>query len=80
MAQGAAEGSLEDTALFRRLARRERVPRVDVRVAKDQRAVAVMLLAAGFGQDLDPPAVAKFIADEYSFWAPLAKEAGMTVR
>jgi len=31
-------------------------------------------------QDLDPPAVAKFIADEYSFWAPLAKEAGMTVR
>jgi len=26
------------------------------------------------------PAVAKFIADEYSFWAPLAKEAGMTVR
>ena len=31
-------------------------------------------------QELDPPAVAKFIADEYSFWAPLAKEAGMTVR
>ena len=31
-------------------------------------------------QDLDPPAVAKFIADEYAFWAPLAKEAGLTVQ
>ena len=30
--------------------------------------------------DLDPPAVAKFVADEYAFWAPLAKEAGLTVQ
>ena len=30
--------------------------------------------------DLDPTAVAKFIADEYAFWAPLAKEAGLTVQ
>lgn len=30
--------------------------------------------------DLDPPAVAKFIADEYAFWAPLAREAGLTVQ
>ena len=30
--------------------------------------------------DLDPAAVAKFIADEYAFWAPLAKEAGLTVQ
>ena len=31
-------------------------------------------------QDLDPAAVAKFIADEYSFWAPLARESGLTVQ
>jgi tripartite-type tricarboxylate transporter receptor subunit TctC len=31
-------------------------------------------------RDLDPPAVARFIADEYNFWAPLAKEAGLTVQ
>ena len=30
--------------------------------------------------DLDPDAVAKFIASEYAFWAPLAKEAGLTVQ
>ncbi len=30
--------------------------------------------------DLDPAAVAKFVADEYAFWAPLAKEAGLTVQ
>jgi len=30
--------------------------------------------------DLDPPAVSKFVADEYAFWAPLAKEAGLTVQ
>jgi len=30
--------------------------------------------------DLDPAAVAKFIADEYAFWAPLAKEAGLAVQ
>jgi tripartite-type tricarboxylate transporter receptor subunit TctC len=30
--------------------------------------------------DLDPPAVAKFIADEYAFWAPLAKESGLSVQ
>jgi tripartite-type tricarboxylate transporter receptor subunit TctC len=31
-------------------------------------------------RDLDPAAVAKFVADEYAFWAPLAKEAGLTVQ
>jgi tripartite-type tricarboxylate transporter receptor subunit TctC len=31
-------------------------------------------------RDLDPAGVAKFIADEYAFWAPLAKEAGLTVQ
>src|SRR5262249_47507532 len=30
--------------------------------------------------DLEPHAVAKFIASEYAFWAPLAKEAGLTVQ
>ena len=30
--------------------------------------------------DLDPPAVAKFIAEEYAFWGPVAKEAGLTVQ
>jgi tripartite-type tricarboxylate transporter receptor subunit TctC len=30
--------------------------------------------------DLDPAAVAKFVADEYAFWAPLAKEAGLAVQ
>jgi hypothetical protein len=30
--------------------------------------------------DLEPGAVAKFIADEYAFWAPLAKEAGLAVQ
>ena len=30
--------------------------------------------------DLDPAAVAKFVADEYAFWAPLAKEVGLTVQ
>jgi tripartite-type tricarboxylate transporter receptor subunit TctC len=31
-------------------------------------------------KDLDPPAVAKFIAEEYAFWGPVAKEAGLTVQ
>jgi tripartite-type tricarboxylate transporter receptor subunit TctC len=30
--------------------------------------------------DLDPAGVTKFIADEYAFWAPLAKEAGLAVQ
>jgi len=30
--------------------------------------------------DLDPAAVAKFVADEYALWAPLAREAGLAVR
>jgi tripartite-type tricarboxylate transporter receptor subunit TctC len=30
--------------------------------------------------DLDAAAVAKFVADEYAFWAPLAKEVGLTVQ
>lgn len=30
--------------------------------------------------DLDAPAVAKFVADEYAFWAPIAKEAGLRVQ
>jgi len=30
--------------------------------------------------DLDPAAVSKFVADEYAFWAPLAKEVGLTVQ
>ena len=31
-------------------------------------------------RDLDAAAVAKFVADEYAFWAPLAKEVGLTVQ
>jgi tripartite-type tricarboxylate transporter receptor subunit TctC len=31
-------------------------------------------------RDLDAAAVAKFVADEYAFWAPLAKEAGLAVQ
>jgi tripartite-type tricarboxylate transporter receptor subunit TctC len=31
-------------------------------------------------KDLDAAAVAKFVADEYAFWAPLAKEVGLTVQ
>jgi tripartite-type tricarboxylate transporter receptor subunit TctC len=30
--------------------------------------------------DLDPEGVAKFIGEEYAYWAPLAKEAGLTVQ
>jgi len=30
--------------------------------------------------DLDAAGVAKFVADEYAFWAPLAKEVGLTVQ
>ena len=30
--------------------------------------------------DLDPAAVSKFVADEYAFWAPLAKEVGLKVQ
>jgi tripartite-type tricarboxylate transporter receptor subunit TctC len=30
--------------------------------------------------DLDPQAVAQFIAEEFAFWAPLAKESGLTVQ
>ena len=30
--------------------------------------------------DLDAAAVAKFIADEYAFWAPLAKDRGLNVQ
>jgi tripartite-type tricarboxylate transporter receptor subunit TctC len=31
-------------------------------------------------RDLDATAVAKFVADEFNFWAPLAKEAGLAVQ
>ena len=31
-------------------------------------------------RDLDPTAVAKFVADEYAFWAPLAREVGLAVQ
>jgi tripartite-type tricarboxylate transporter receptor subunit TctC len=31
-------------------------------------------------RDLDPAAVAKFVADEYAFWAPLAREVGLAVQ
>lgn len=31
-------------------------------------------------KELDAPAVAKFIAEEYAFWAPLAKEVNLTVQ
>jgi tripartite-type tricarboxylate transporter receptor subunit TctC len=30
--------------------------------------------------DLDPAAVTKFVAEEFAFWAPVAKEAGLTVQ
>jgi tripartite-type tricarboxylate transporter receptor subunit TctC len=30
--------------------------------------------------DLDPAAVAKFIAEEYAFWGPIAKDAGLAVQ
>jgi tripartite-type tricarboxylate transporter receptor subunit TctC len=30
--------------------------------------------------DLEPAAVQKFVADEFAFWAPLAKEVGLTVQ
>lgn len=30
--------------------------------------------------DLNPAQVAKFVADEYAYWAPLAKEVGLTVQ
>ena len=30
--------------------------------------------------DLDPAGVTKFVAEEYAFWAPVAKEAGLTVQ
>jgi tripartite-type tricarboxylate transporter receptor subunit TctC len=31
-------------------------------------------------QDLDPAGVSKFVADEYAYWAPLAKEIGLRVQ
>ena len=31
-------------------------------------------------QDLDPAGVTKFVADEYAYWAPLAKEIGLRVQ
>jgi tripartite-type tricarboxylate transporter receptor subunit TctC len=31
-------------------------------------------------RDLDPAGVQRFIADEYAFWAPLAKEGGLSVQ
>jgi hypothetical protein len=31
-------------------------------------------------RDLDPAGVKKFVADEYDYWAPLAKEIGLRVQ
>jgi tripartite-type tricarboxylate transporter receptor subunit TctC len=31
-------------------------------------------------KDLDPAAVQQFIAEEYAFWAPLARDAGLKVQ
>jgi tripartite-type tricarboxylate transporter receptor subunit TctC len=31
-------------------------------------------------RDLDPAGVTKFVADEYAYWAPVAKEIGLRVQ
>ena len=43
-----------------------------MRAHVDQMALSTM--------DLDAPAVARFVADEYAFWAPLAKEVNLRVQ
>jgi hypothetical protein len=52
----AAEKPFDDAALPGRLARRERIACVEMRVAEDQVAVAVVLLPSGLGEDLDAAA------------------------
>ncbi len=44
------------------------------RIAAHFRELAVLT------KDLDPAAVHRFIAEEYAFWAPLAKAAGLRVQ
>jgi tripartite-type tricarboxylate transporter receptor subunit TctC len=58
------------TRLNRELRRIIKTPRMQDHIAR--LALSTM--------DLDASAVAKFVAEEYAFWAPLAKEAGLSVQ
>jgi tripartite-type tricarboxylate transporter receptor subunit TctC len=50
------------------------------RIVKTPRMQAQFNKLSLLTQDLDPAGVTKFVADEYAYWAPLAKEIGLRVQ
>jgi tripartite-type tricarboxylate transporter receptor subunit TctC len=59
------------------------VTKLNTEVRRVMKSAAVMNYvkrSALLTMDLDADGVAKFVADEYAFWAPLAKEAGLRVQ
>jgi tripartite-type tricarboxylate transporter receptor subunit TctC len=50
------------------------------RIIKLPRTHAYMDQMALMTRDVDPAAVAAFVRDEFAYWAPLAKEVGLSVQ
>ena len=50
------------------------------RIVKTPKLQAQFAKLSLLTQDLDPAGVAKFVADEYAYWSPLAKEIGLRVQ
>ncbi len=50
------------------------------RIVRSPKIQAHFQKLALLSKDLDVPAVQKFIAEEYAFWAPLARDAGLKVQ
>jgi tripartite-type tricarboxylate transporter receptor subunit TctC len=50
------------------------------RIIKLQRTQAYMNQMALMTRDVDPTAVTAFVRDELAYWAPLAKEVGLSVQ
>ncbi|MGH6770755.1 MAG: Bug family tripartite tricarboxylate transporter substrate binding protein [Xanthobacteraceae bacterium] len=58
----------------------DRLNREVRRVVKSPKLQAYFKKLALQSRDLDSTAVTKFVADEYAYWAPLAKEVGLRVQ
>ncbi len=50
------------------------------RIVKSPKTQDYFKKLALLSMDLDAAAVAKFVAEEYAYWAPLAKEIGLKVQ
>jgi tripartite-type tricarboxylate transporter receptor subunit TctC len=58
----------------------DKLSQVTRRIVKSAKVQGHFRALALLSKDLDVPAVQKFIAEEYAYWAPLAKAAGLKVQ